>query len=139
MNKNCVRVHKKKFHAPELPLCAKYYINIYTAFWVVVYTPDFLSSLFFSQSTMEQKAKRIKVLLTKVIQPRVRRLFKSTLCISQPSKQQAGSNTVSTVNILFSLIQIIRWNNVIMFSMFSPYLYHQEPKFSYWKYAFFCF
>lgn len=88
-----------------------------------------ISAVHFFQKAPWPKAKRIKVLLTKVIQPRVRRLFKSTLCILQPSKRQAGSNTASTGSLLFSLIQIIIWNNVIMFSMFSPYLYqchHQE-------------
>lgn len=52
VNKNCVRMHKKKFCIPELPSYAKGYINIYTPFWVVIYTPDFLS-LFFSQSAIK--------------------------------------------------------------------------------------
>lgn len=52
VNKNYVRVHKKKFCIPELPSYAKVYINIYTTFWFAVYTPDFLSS-FFSQNAIE--------------------------------------------------------------------------------------
>lgn len=52
VNKNCVRMHKKKFCIPELPSYAKDYINIYTPFWGAIYTPDFLSS-FFLQSAIE--------------------------------------------------------------------------------------
>lgn len=51
MNKNCVRKHKKNFCISEPHSYAKDQINIYTSFWVAVYTPDILNS-FFSQGVI---------------------------------------------------------------------------------------